>query len=276
MGGVPLGGASSSSASRDRLPGNWGMDWICGFCKEKNFAKRQECFKCRIGRPLNAERVYSSNQDAPPDGTTMHGMVKSYNKKGFGFLCVPGQLAQDVYYLRENVSSRLLHPDMPGESVSFEIYREGYKLIAKNIRRFGEDLAGSKANGFGRYNGTLCSGPNGRPSRPDEDREGRWKCADCGERNFMKRIQCFVCLKPRPEGTRSGVSDNARAKDAPPRRTVSPHAGARAIREQLAGSVKKRSSSSASADSAKRKQPPSSSSDSSSSSKKKKKKRRKR
>ncbi|CAE8739507.1 unnamed protein product, partial [Polarella glacialis] len=95
-------------------------DWQCPQCRERNFVKRPTCYKCNCPQPPEGQR--QTIKPPPPAGTTVHGMVKSYNKKGFGFImCTDQSQCQDLYFTRENVSSRLLHPDMPGERVSFEI-----------------------------------------------------------------------------------------------------------------------------------------------------------
>lgn len=165
---------------------------------------------------------------APASGTTCTGMVKSYNKKGFGFIMVFGQNSPDVFYTRENVSSRLMHPDMPGEQVSFELFRERGKLVAKNIRPLGDDQS--------------KGGNKGMVGRPPEHRnpmdDGQWKCPFCGEHNFARRMECFKCKIAKPQGTPvAGFSDAPTniVTPPPPKRTFSPHAGARAIKLAMAG-----------------------------------------
>mmetsp|Transcript_83687 Transcript_83687/g.159779 ORF Transcript_83687/g.159779 Transcript_83687/m.159779 type:complete len:402 (-) Transcript_83687:74-1279(-) len=222
------------------------MDWICRMCRERNFSKRAECFKCKSPRTADAEMVQSRSLTAPPNGTTLTGMVKSYNKKGFGFIMSFGEYSQDIYYTRENVSSRLLHPDMPGEQVSFEVYRERGKLVAKNVRPIGEDRH-SNIN-CGKYGGG--KGVTLPPKGGEGDEFDRsWICPSCREHNFSRRNECFKCKLPRPAKDSSeapkgftdapkGFSDGppkvaARPPPPAPRKTFSPHAGARAIRESL-------------------------------------------
>mmetsp|Transcript_66421 Transcript_66421/g.194818 ORF Transcript_66421/g.194818 Transcript_66421/m.194818 type:complete len:398 (+) Transcript_66421:222-1415(+) len=195
-------------------------------------------------------------------GQTLNGMVKSYNRKGFGFLMVLGMdNLQDIYYTRENLSPRLQTRDIPGQHVTFEIHRypDG-KMTAMNIRPIGEErdpivsmkgkgmpmgkggcFGGVRPVGFGHpaHISTFVPGPSlaqlsqsRRDERDDEDRSRDWICSKCSERNFVKRFECFKCKEPRA----SSIGDD---REAPretmmaPRRTLSPHAGARAIREAL-------------------------------------------
>lgn len=215
-------------------------DWHCPSCRERNFAKRPECFKCRAPRPNDAVQIH---KPPPKDGTTLNGMVKSYNKKGFGFIMCTNHedpesdWAQDIYYLRDSVSSRLLHPDMPGEHVTFELFREGRRVVARNIRPLGESLADSRRpapqNASSRgFAATYSSQKTYKPG--EEDRTHDWLCPNCGERNFVKRFECFRCKTPRPVNpTTQGFSDAPPAPSAQ-KRSFSPHAGARAIRDSLA------------------------------------------
>lgn len=279
----PAAASNGSAASNVPLYGNpMDMDWICRMCRERNFSRRGDCFKCHTQRSPDAELVQAPAMTAPPNGTTLTGMVKSYNKKGFGFIMVFGSNnCHDVFYTRENVSSKLMHPDMPGEQVTFEIYRERGKLVAKNIRPLGEDK--------GLVKGHVMNMPPPRGSQPLDD--GQWRCPFCNEHNFARRLECFKCKVPKPGGeTKAGFSDRPPTsfsdRPPPPRKTFSPHAGARAIRESLRpgaansnGDKGGRSSSSSSSGrrkTKKKKKKQSSSSRSSSSSNKKKKGKKKR
>ncbi|CAK8988041.1 unnamed protein product [Durusdinium trenchii] len=212
--GGPGGGYCEEDRSRD---------WQCpnGSCRERNFVKRPICFKC--GTPRPAADAQRASQPPPKGGTTLHGMVKSYNKKGFGFImCTGNSDIQDLYFTRENVSSRLLHPDMPGERVTFEIGYEGRRMVARNVRPFGEDKHTQAA--------MVANSNKARYERgyDEEDTSRDWNCPSCNERNFLKRNVCFKCSTPKPI-----VADPPGAPSIP-RRTLSPHAGARAIREALA------------------------------------------
>lgn len=202
------------------------MDWLCKMCRERNFARRTDCFKCRVPRPPDAELVQAPSMTAPADGSTLTGMVKSYNKKGFGFIMVFGHSSPDVFYTRENVSQRLMHPDMPGEQVKFELFRERGKLVARNIRPIGDDS--SKGSNKGMV-GT-------RDSFPPRSEEGQWRCPFCNEHNFARRLECFKCKVPKHDGApMAGFTDapTAAFRPMPPRKTFSPHAGARAIKESM-------------------------------------------
>lgn len=225
---VPLG-----ACEEDRT-----NDWYCSMCRERNFAKRLECFKCRSARPKDGESIVPQlpqRMPMPASGSTVNGMVKSYNKRGFGFIMIFGiEDGQDIYYTRENVSPRLLHPDMPGEQVTFELQRECGRLVAKNIRPLGEDRNAKNANDGVHVFG--CMGKAG--GKDDEDRSRDWCCSSCGERNFLKRMECHRCKNPRDKSTLA-FADEARSSvpSMPPRRTFSPHAGSRAVRESLAAAL---------------------------------------
>lgn len=213
------GAAGSSYCEEDRS-----RDWQCpnNNCRERNFVKRPICFKC--GTPRPAADAQRASQPPPSSGTTLHGMVKSYNKKGFGFImCTGNSDIQDLYFTRENVSSRLLHPDMPGERVTFEIGYEGRRMVARNVRPFGEDKHTQAA--------MVANSHKARYERgfDEEDTSRDWNCPSCNERNFLKRNVCFKCQTPKPI-----TADPPGGPPILPRRTLSPHAGARAIREALA------------------------------------------
>merc|ERR1712146_410564 len=70
----------------------------------------------------------------------------------------------------------------------------------------------------------------------EEDRSRDWYCKGCGERNFMKRFECFKCKGPKPLDENVPVPAAAAVAPAPapvpqPPRRLSPHAGSRAMRE---------------------------------------------
>lgn len=229
-------------------------DWYCNRCQERNFAKKTSCFKCQAPRPADGGM---NPPKMPQSGQTLNGMVKSYNRKGFGFLMVLGMdNLQDIYYTRENLSPRLQTRDIPGQHVTFEIHRypDG-KMTAMNIRPIGEErdpimpmkgkfpmgkgCFGARPVGFGHpsHISTFVPGPSlaqvaaRERERDDEDRSRDWICSKCGERNFVKRFECFKCKESRA----SSIGDDREAarETVVPRRTLSPHAGARAIREAL-------------------------------------------
>lgn len=166
-------------------------------------------------------------------------MVKSYNRKGFGFIMCQN-LDADVYFSRESLAPQLQTSDLAGEYVTFECHRfpDG-KLQARNLRPVGDTGITRGPDGFGGANfgsrGTASSYGSGNRgaavamggSREEEDRSRDWYCDSCGERNFVKRFECFKCkaLRPREAGEGPVVHQ------PPVRRTLSPHAGSRAMRE---------------------------------------------
>lgn len=230
-------------------------DWYCPNCSERNFLKRAECFKCKTAKPKDGG---TGPPAVPATGTTMDGMIKSYNRKGFGFImCIGGSAqCQDIYYSRESLHPALQTRDIPGEHITFEIQRfpDG-KLVAKNVRPRGDAsgfksddprpvpkfpiiggkgpagfpaFAGFKGGGIMGAKGGCMPAPFKGGGREEEDRSRDWLCEKCNERNFVKRHECFKCQAPRP---RPEVEPNS----AGSRRTFSPHAGSRAVREALAG-----------------------------------------
>jgi len=140
---------------------------------------------------------------------------------------------QDIYFSRDSMHPHLfeIHPrtsDLAGETVTFEIHRfpDG-KLQARNLRAVGDPTtfrseSSSSSKGKGSKCGKGCKG-----GRDDEDRSRDWYCV-CGERNFVKRFNCFKCQAPRPRN-----EGETTVSVGPPRRTLSPHAGSRAMREML-------------------------------------------
>lgn len=207
-------------------------DWYCNKCRERNFVKRPECFKCKSPKPKDVDCSAPPKPVIPQSGTTLTGMVKSYNRKGFGFLmCFGIEHCQDIHYTRENLSPKLQTRDIPGQHVSFEIHRSpDGKLTALNIRPLGEALEPVAPLGKGKGLGKLPGLPKGS-GKDEEDRSRDWLCTSCGERNFVKRFECFKCHGARAQGFSDAPAEEAAAE---PRRTVSPHAGSRAWRELYA------------------------------------------
>jgi len=196
-------------------------DWYCYKCRERNFVKRLECFRCKAPKPSGVDCSVPPKPTIPQSGSTLNGMVKSYNRKGFGFLMVFGiDHFQDIHYTRENLSPKLQTRDIPGQHVTFEIHRSpDGKLVALNIRPMGEEFDFTDP---GKGHGA---------TREEEDQSLDWACASCGERNFVKRFECFRCKRVRTPGFSDPPSGDAPAQQ---RRTVSPHAGSRAWRELYA------------------------------------------
>mmetsp|Transcript_78352 Transcript_78352/g.176989 ORF Transcript_78352/g.176989 Transcript_78352/m.176989 type:complete len:410 (-) Transcript_78352:139-1368(-) len=211
-------------------------DWYCFKCRERNFVKRTECFKCKVPKPKDVDCSAPPRPVLPQSGTTMNGMVKSFNRKGFGFLmCFGIEHCSDIHYTRENLSPKLQTRDIPGQHVTFEIHRSpDGKLAALNIRPLGEEKesnSGPKGKAAGRDASSAAKPATS--GRDEEDRSRDWQCTSCGERNFVKRFDCFKCKKIRSVGF-----EEAPAGAVPePRRTVSPHAGSRAWREAYAAAA---------------------------------------
>lgn len=162
------------------------------------------------------------------------GMVKSYNRKGFGFIMCT-QLENDLYFSRDSISQQLQTSDLAGETVTFEVRRfSDGRLQALNVSAVGDmsQFRGErerKGGGKGQYMPPPSIGSFSQSgSRDQEDRSRDWNCEACGERNFVKRFECFKCKKPRrldgdpgPKGSWAQL------------RHLSPHAGSRAVRGVL-------------------------------------------
>jgi len=221
--GVPIKLANSFGTGGKFDQEDRSRDWYCGKCSERNFAKRGECHKCQSLKP---EDGGAAPPPLPETGTVLTGMVKSYNRKGFGFImCLNGSpQCQDIYYSRENLHESLQTRDIPGEHVKFEIQRfpDG-KLVAKNVRPVNE-LPPTTIRAAVSSSAPRMMAPKGAGA-DEEDRTRDWKCDKCGERNFVKRFQCFKCKNNKPHD---------QMDDRPaPRRTVSPHAGSRAVKDAM-------------------------------------------
>lgn len=204
-------------------------------------------------------------------GQTLTGMVKSYNRKGFGFIMCQA-IETDIYFSRDSLHPLLQTSDLAGENVTFEVHRfSDGKLTARNLRPTGDvsDFMGntqqSYAQNYGAKGGKLFQYSPRTGSQEEEDRSRDWYCKSCGERNFVKRFECYKCksMRPRDDGTETYV---APAAPVGVKRTLSPHAGSRAMREVYKQNLGARQRSRS------RKREPSSSSASSSSSRKRRKK----
>jgi len=158
-------------------------------------------------------------------------MVKSYNRKGFGFLMVMGaDYGQDIYYTRDQLSPKLQTRDIPGQHVTFELVRfNDGKLSAINIRPPGDNKEEGWCKGSSRGSSSMSA-----MRADDEDRTRDWVCPRCTERNFVKRFECFKCGTSKPLMTGSSPSAPS-SSSHPPARSFSPHAGSRAVRDALAG-----------------------------------------
>lgn len=249
------GGTGSKFDQEDRS-----RDWYCTQCQERNFMKRAECNKCRSPRPPEGSQ---GPPPLPANGCTLSGMVKSYNRKGFGFImCLNGSPGcQDIYYSRENLHTSLQTRDIPGEHVTFEIQRfHDGKLVAKSVRPVNMALSAfndppPQREPERRERGSAPSKMAPKGGRPeDEDRSRDWVCPNCKERNFVKRHLCFKCQAKRPPQIDDDPDWASKAK-----RSFSPHAGARAIKEQMiagrAAAKRSRSGSASGSSSASSSQP---------------------
>eukprot|EP00418_Pyrodinium_bahamense_P065388 CAMPEP_0179100898 /NCGR_PEP_ID=MMETSP0796-20121207/46622_1 /TAXON_ID=73915 /ORGANISM="Pyrodinium bahamense, Strain pbaha01" /LENGTH=446 /DNA_ID=CAMNT_0020798733 /DNA_START=84 /DNA_END=1424 /DNA_ORIENTATION=- len=148
---VPFKGAAFGKGGKGFEEEDRSRDWYCNKCRERNFVKRAECFKCKAPKPKDIDCSAPPRPVIPQSGTTLNGMVKSYNRKGFGFLmCFGIEHCQDIHYTRENLSPKLQTRDIPGQHVTFEIHRSpDGKLTALNIRPIGEEPESISACGKG-------------------------------------------------------------------------------------------------------------------------------
>lgn len=167
-------------------------------------------------------------------------MIKSYNRKGFGFIMCKA-IETDIYFSRESLHPLLQTSDLAGENVVFEVHRfSDGKLQARNLRPTGDvsDFIGSNMSyaqsSTGKGGKLYQYSP--RTGGEEEDRSRDWYCQSCHERNFVKRFECFKCksIRPRDDGTDTFVppiAAPAMGMGMPVKRTLSPHAGSRAMRE---------------------------------------------
>lgn len=172
----------------------------------------------------------------------MSGMVKSYNRKGFGFILCQA-IEQDIYFSRESIHPNLQTSDLAGEQIQFEIHRfpDG-KLQARNLRALGDvsDFKGSSVSANREYGaGARAHLFANRTNGLEEDRTRDWYCKACGERNFLKRSECYKCKTEKPPELQETPAPAAPVVAPAPKRHLSPHSGSRAVRElmkeQLAG-----------------------------------------
>lgn len=212
--GGPFTGALAKGGCKGRPfdEEDWSRDWYCEKCRERNFARRLQCHKCGAEKPAEGCTKAPTRLQS---GQTCNGMVKSYNKKGFGFIMLlDTENAQDLYYTRENLSPKLELRNIPGQNVTFEAHRfpDG-KWAAVNIRPFGEDKADLYA--------------------------ARREAAAAGPAYFARQNAPYSSVS-------SGFSDRDAAgrpasASAPSRRNISPHAGSRAYKETLMAELGQRS-----------------------------------
>ncbi|CAJ1369070.1 unnamed protein product [Effrenium voratum] len=186
----------------------------------------------RSGQTMPGPRVRA----APGVTLVETGMVKSYNRRGFGFIMCQA-LEQDIYFSRESLHPNLQTSDLAGEQIQFEIHRfSDGKLQARNLRALGDvsDFKGSSYGANREYGAGVRAqffNANRTTGLQDEDRSRDWYCKSCGERNFMKRFECFKCKAQKPV-EQGEVPPAAPQVVAPaPKRHLSPHAGSRAMRE---------------------------------------------
>lgn len=99
----------------------WMYSWtVCLYvCAAQREAPPRPVAFAAMGFPMGKGAGYSSG---PRTGEVMTGMVKSYNRKGFGFIMCQN-LDVDVYFSRESLAPALQTSDLAGEYVTFEVTR---------------------------------------------------------------------------------------------------------------------------------------------------------
>merc|ERR1719183_2744104 len=94
---------------------------------------------------------------------------------------------QDIYYSRQNLSSKLQTRDIPGEHVTFEIQRNpDGKMSAMNVRPLGDEKETFQPDRTfvpGKGQELLAKGFSAKGSGgfTEEDRSRDWTCTGCGE-----------------------------------------------------------------------------------------------
>lgn len=206
-------------------------DWFCPHCRERNFVRRTECFKCGAAKPADGGPSL-----APPkieDGATVNGMVKSYNRKGWGFLMVLGAENQDIYYTRDNLSPNLETCDIPGRYVTFEIHKApGGRKTAVSIRPMGEEKPNSPWEFCNRPAFTGAAGGKGFTPAPFVGSVGgKGFSASSFSAGFSGGSSSgFSSFKDGAVDTSHGEAPGRPSVEAASRagRDLSPHAGSRA------------------------------------------------
>ena len=144
---------SPSGGAGVRRPG----DWTCASCCAHNFASRDACFRCRVGRSDAGARTDASSdasgfsQGGPRSGSEQGGPSAGSFRPG-DWIC-DGCRAH-------NFASR---------SACFRC----------RAPAAGGDVAGGGSPG----------------SNPDNFRNGDWICKDCKAHNFASRSSCFKCTR---------------------------------------------------------------------------------
>jgi len=145
-------------------------------------------------------------------GPMLTGTVKSYSAKGYGFILCP-DVEHDIYFARESLQEGLRTANIAGTTVTFELMRGTYgKPQARNLRPVGGVPPGFMAARGGGYTGTrlFAALPTGTGSG-DGGMPGRGGAA---------------VAPPVVSGPLRGPLPTA---GEPPKRTLSPHAGSRAM-----------------------------------------------
>jgi len=222
-------------------------------------------------------------QRPPGLGATMQGTVKSYSAKGFGFILCP-EIDHDVYFARESLEGGLRTANIAGTVVQFTLQRGLHgKPQAVGLRPLEGQIAPSS------YNRGYAAPP------PNLNYQAAQPPQGCGSQGFGQgpaMAQSSFTPPSRPGekpgyglqipggqlpsgfGSLPGGLPMMMAAPAVPKRTVSPHAGSRAMfgappKPQADAVAAEKKSSASSSDSEKSSDDDS---DSSSSGKKKKKK----
>ena len=145
---------SPNSSAGVRRPG----DWTCVSCYAHNFASRDACFRCRVGRADAGARA-----DASSDASGYsQGGAKAGSEQG-------GPSAGSF---------------RPGDWICDGCRAHNFASRSACFRCRAPSAGGDAAAGGG--------SPG---SNPDNFRSGDWICKDCKAHNFASRSSCFKCTR---------------------------------------------------------------------------------
>jgi len=202
-------------AMQERRPG----DWICPECNFLNYTSRQQCHRCELKKPQNAENkghAFNSRGGMYPGPSG-----PSQNSGGSMYFCPNCPLP---CCNRSSTGAGMGNSFMnPYRQNSWNPYPNGgFQPLSGGDRRPGDwdcpscrghNYADKKACfkcGIPKPKGVIEESNNRMPFPVgnfqrrnnfggSERRPGDWDCPSCNAHNYASKISCFICKKPKPE-----------------------------------------------------------------------------
>jgi hypothetical protein len=143
----------------------WSEDWTCPSCASHNFAKRQECFRCRAPKGM-----------APP---MMQG--GGYAPPGGGYAPYPDHFQP---HQPQQQQQHQHHAGRPGDWLCPNGH--GMQFASRDQCRFCQ----CPNPGTGMAAGSMPP-PTAAPAQ--RTLAGDWTCSACSSHNFARRDECFRC-----------------------------------------------------------------------------------